>query len=144
MTKVIKWFYWLLDFRFLPDRLQNWLFGTGTRIIEVLNGFAMLGFALVFGLHGDEIIKEDLYGKFPHLYPKVFVTILIMVAIGQLFTAFCHSSRSNIFRLLPAVVGTDLVCDIRYVYRRLSATVHRHDHLSADCHHMRTGRQESD
>ena len=96
MTKAIKWLYWLLDFRFLPDRLQNWLFGTGTRIIEVLNGFAMLGFALVFGLHGDEIIKEDLYGKFPHLYPKVFVTILIVVAIGQLFAAFFHSSRSNI------------------------------------------------
>ena len=87
---------WLLDLRFLPDKLQKWLFGTGTRVIEIISGFAMLGFALVFSLHGNEMIKEDLYGKFPHLYPKIFITILLIVAIGQLFAAFFHSSRSNI------------------------------------------------
>lgn len=87
---------WLLDLRFLPDKLQKWLFGTGTRVIEIISGFAMLGFALVFSLHGNEMIKEDLYGKFPHLYPKIFITILLLVAIGQLFAAFFHSSRSNI------------------------------------------------
>lgn len=87
---------WLLDLRFLPAKLQKWLFGTGTRVIEIISGFAMLGFALVFSLHGNEMIKEDLYGKFPHLYPKIFITILLLVAIGQLFAAFFHSSRSNI------------------------------------------------
>jgi cytochrome bd-type quinol oxidase subunit 2 len=90
----------VLDFifglRFLPDKFQDWLFGTGTRIIEVLSGFAMLGFALVFALHGEEMIKEDLYEKFLHLHPKIFVTILVIVAVGQLFAAFFQSSRSNI------------------------------------------------
>ena len=42
------------------------------------------------------MIKEDLYGKFTHLYPKIFISILTLVAIGQLFAAFFHSNRSNI------------------------------------------------
>lgn len=42
------------------------------------------------------MIKEDLYGKFPHLYPKIFVSILMPVAIEQLFAAFFHSNRGNI------------------------------------------------
>jgi hypothetical protein len=96
MLKAFKWLHWVIDLRFLPDKLQIWLFGTGTRIIEVLSGLAMLGFATVFALHGEEMIKEDLYEKFLHLHPKIFVAILIFVAIGQLFAAFFHSSRSNI------------------------------------------------
>ena len=93
MFKAFDWLHWLLDLRFLPDKIQNWLFETGTRAIEVFSGLAMLGFAFTFLLAGDELYKADLYEKFQHLHKPTLIVILVVVSILQLGFAVVKSHR---------------------------------------------------
>lgn len=100
MKKAFRWLHkaldWVVEFRFLPAWFQNFLFGTCTRVIEITSGLVMLGFAVVFALHGNEMLKEDLYEKFQHLHPDVLVAVLFIVSVSQLSAAVFQSSRSNI------------------------------------------------
>lgn len=86
-----------LELRFLPDKIQHWVFGTCTRGIEILNSVVMLGFALVFHVNGKEILHEDLYSKFEHIHPDVMVVVLSITAFLQLYAAIYQSNKSNIW-----------------------------------------------
>ena len=87
----------ILDLRFLPDKFQQWIFGTCTRAIEMLNSAVMLGFALVFHVSGKEILHEDLYAKFQHIPPNLMVIVLTGTALLQLYAAIYQSNKSNIW-----------------------------------------------
>ena len=71
----------ILDLRFLPDKFQQWIFGTCTRAIEMLNSAVMLGFALVF----------------QHIPPNLMVIVLTGTALLQLYAAIYQSNKSNIW-----------------------------------------------
>ena len=61
----------ILDLRFLPDKFQQWIFGTCTRAIEMLNSAVMLGFALVFQISAysseSDGYRSDWYRASPAL-----------------------------------------------------------------------------
>ena len=45
MNNSLKWVKYLLEWRFLPVRFQEWLFGTGTRVVEFASGLSLIGYA---------------------------------------------------------------------------------------------------
>lgn len=98
----------LLDLRFLPDKLQKWLFSTGTRVIEVLSALIMIGFVIVFLAGGHEVFDVDLYQKFLLVHPVILSSVLSIVAIAQLAAAVFQSGRSNVisgyFLILSALI----------------------------------------
>jgi hypothetical protein len=93
MFEAFNWLHWLLDLRFLPDKIQNWLFETGTRAIEVFSGLAMLGFAFTFLLAEDKLYRVDIYEKFQHLHKPTLVCILVCISVLQLGFAVIKSYR---------------------------------------------------
>ena len=43
---------WLWNLRFLPDSARRWVFGTGTRALQIVNIGFLLVWAWVFGVNG--------------------------------------------------------------------------------------------
>lgn len=61
MSTFIGWLKYVLDWRFLPVKFQNWLFSTGTRAVEFASGVSLIGYALVFVFSPDEIYNWPIY-----------------------------------------------------------------------------------
>ena len=77
---ILQLLYSLLDLRFLPDKLQKWLFDTGTRVITVTSALIMIGFAGIFILGGSEVFNLKLYKGFLLLQPFTLEVLLLSVA----------------------------------------------------------------
>ncbi len=87
---------WVLDWRFLPDRLQKWLFDTGTRGIEIFNATFMLAFAVVFLFEGSGVYLTPAYYKFQLIDTLIWAVVFVSLGSLQLI-ALCYTScRSNI------------------------------------------------
>ncbi|WMY90938.1 hypothetical protein [Snodgrassella communis] len=93
---VLKLLHSLLDLRFLPNKLQKWLFYTGTRVITVTSALIMIGFAGVFLLGGSEVFNLKLYKGFLLLHPYTLAVLLIGVALLQLIIAIFKSNRCSV------------------------------------------------
>lgn len=86
----------ILDLRFLPDKLQKWLFSTGTRAIEVTSSLIMLGFSFVLFESNHSFFTADLYEKFEQIHPHALAIIMFAVAVAQTVAVFFKSARSNV------------------------------------------------
>ena len=86
----------LLDWRSLPSRFQAWLFGTGTRALEMVSGLGLLGYAAVFALSPDDIYSWRIYYKF-HNLPEIWLVVIFGV-VGLLQTALLmfRGFRANV------------------------------------------------
>ncbi|MCX8746149.1 MULTISPECIES: hypothetical protein [Snodgrassella] len=93
---VLQLLYSLLDLRFLPDKLQKWLFHTGTRVITVTSALIMIGFAGIFLLGGSEVFNLKLYKGFLLLHPLTLSVLLIGMAVLQLLVTIFKSNRCNV------------------------------------------------
>lgn len=93
---ILQLLYSLLDLRFLPDKLQKWLFDTGTRVITVTSALIMIGFAGIFILGGSEIFNLKLYKGFLLLQPFTLEVLLLSVALLQLIITIFKSNRCHV------------------------------------------------
>lgn len=91
-----KSFLWLLNLCFLPNKIQQWLFGTGTRAIEICSACIMLGFAFVLANNNQHLLIIDPYEKFKHISPHFLSICMLIVAIAQITASFFKSARSNV------------------------------------------------
>ncbi|UOP05357.1 hypothetical protein [Conchiformibius kuhniae] len=104
-TKALYWWNYLLGWRFLPRRLQDWLFGTGTRAVELISGLGLLGFALAFANHAALLTRYPIYHKFATAPPALTVSVLAAVGLAQLLLMVWHSPRANILSGFVLLVG---------------------------------------
>ena len=96
MNKQINWLQFLIGWRFLPERLQGWLFGTATRAVECVSALGLIGFALVFAFDDDLLHKYPIYAKFKELPEWGIVSSLLLIGLLQLWAMAYRSRRSNI------------------------------------------------
>jgi hypothetical protein len=94
---VLQLLHSLLDLRFLPDKLQQWLFCTGTRVITVTSALIMIGFAGIFLLGGSDVFDLKMYKGFLLLRPYTLAVLLIGVALLQLIVTIFKSYRCSVF-----------------------------------------------
>lgn len=96
MGNVLKWIKWVFDWRFLPAKLQRWLFSTGTRAVKFVNAFGLFGYAMVFFLYGEVLYQYKLYDKFDTVPPKVTATVMLVLAVLQIILMVGKTDRSQI------------------------------------------------
>lgn len=90
--KLKKSINWLIELKFIPLQFQSFLCG----LIELISGFIMLGFAVVFSIQGHYIFEEEIHGNFAQLPPNLIIFLFFILGISQLVAALFQSSRSNI------------------------------------------------
>ena len=84
---------WLWNLRFLPDSARRWVFGTGTRALQIVNIGFLLVWAWVFGVNG--------FGSLPlwtglTKLPRWFVVLmLLLLALLSAWSMWSSSSRSH-------------------------------------------------
>lgn len=96
MSTVIRWLKYVLDWRFLPVKFQNWLFSTGTRAVEFASGVSLIGYALVFIFSPDEIYNWPIYYKFKDISELTLVSVFGGVGILQLVAMYWQTFRGNV------------------------------------------------
>ena len=96
MSTVIRWLKYVLDWRFLPVKFQNWLFSTGTRAVEFASGVSLIGYALVFIFSPDEIYNWPIYYKFKDISELTLVSVFGGVGILQLAAMYWQTFRGNV------------------------------------------------
>lgn len=90
------WMKYFLNWGFLPSRLQLWLFGTGTRILELISGLGLLGYAAVFWFAPDEIYKWKIYYKFQSIPEHYMIATFVSVGLLQLVSMWWQSVRGDV------------------------------------------------
>ena len=108
MGKTLKWLNFLLGWRFLPRRLQDWLFGTGTRAVELMSGCGLLGFALGLANHSELLSRYPIYHKFAAIPPALTIGLLAAVGLAQLVLMAWHSPRTNVLSGFVLLLGGSL------------------------------------
>lgn len=84
---------WLWNLRFLPDSARRWVFGTGTRALQIVNIGFLLVWAWVFGVNG--------FGSLPlwtglSKLPRWFVVLLLLLlALLSAWSMWSSSPRSH-------------------------------------------------
>lgn len=96
MSKSVQWMKYILDWRFLPVRLQKWLFGTATRAVEFISGISLIGYALVFLSSPDDIYKWPIYYKFKDISETSLVLIFSITGLSQLLCMYWQTARGNV------------------------------------------------
>ena len=133
----IEFLQWIFNLRFLPDKVQKWLFGTGTRAVEVMNTLIMLGFAFVLLSSNQDFFIVDPYEKFERLHPHTLSVIMFIVAIAQLIMACFKSARSNVlsgfFLLVSALIWFIVFASFTAAYPPLSTGIFTYLVLSVVC-----------
>ena len=104
-SKALKWFNYLLGWRFLPRRLQEWLFSTGTRAVELISGCGLLGFSLAFANHSELLTRYPIYHKFAALPPVLTISVFALVGLAQLVLMAWQQLRANILSGFFLLVG---------------------------------------
>ena len=107
-NKALAWYNYLLGWRFLPRRLQDWLFGTGTRAVELISGLGLLGFAFAFANHHALLTRYPIYHKFASVPPLLTISVLAAVGLAQLVLMAWHSPRTNILSGFTLLCGGSL------------------------------------
>lgn len=80
----------ILGLTFLPERARRWIFGTGTRVVEVLNLTLLTTLAVLFWFDHGEMMRLSNYRGFAKLFgdaPRdwmaaVFGVLAILAAVG--------------------------------------------------------------
>ena len=93
MSNSLKWVKYIFEWRFLPVRFQQWLFGTGTRAVEFVSGCSMIGYALVFAFSPNDIYSWPIYYKFKDI--SEFTLILVFGGVGVLQLQRCTGRHSR-------------------------------------------------
>ena len=75
-------FKWLIDWRYLPFKAQVWLFGTGTRAVEVMSLAALIALLILFVFEPKAIAEIPVYRKFNMISPTVWIASLSFAAAG--------------------------------------------------------------
>lgn len=75
-------FKWLIDWRYLPFKAQVWLFGTGTRAVEVMSLAAIMALLILFVFEPRAIAEIPVYRKFNMIPPNAWITSLSFAAAG--------------------------------------------------------------
>lgn len=84
---------WAWNLRFLPDSARRWVFGTGTRALQIVNIGFLLVWAWVFGVNG--------FGSLPlwtglTKLPRWFVVLmLLLLALLSAWSMWSSSPRSH-------------------------------------------------
>lgn len=107
-NKALAWCNYLLGWRFLPRRLQEWLFSTGTRAVELISGCGLLGFAVAFANHSELLTRYPIYHKFAAVPPVLVIGTLAMVGLVQLLLMCWHSPRTNVLSGFVLLLGGSL------------------------------------
>lgn len=105
INAIFKYIQFIAELKFLPDKMQHWLFGTGTRAVEITSALIMLGFAYVLLVSGHEFFIVDPYEKFERLHPQTMAIIMFIVALAQLLAAYYQSARSNVLSGFALIVS---------------------------------------
>lgn len=95
-NSMMSFICFILDFRFLPSKVQNWLFGTATRVLEVVSSLIMLGFSFTLFIGDHDFFTIDLYENFSKIHPHALAGFMLFVAILQLAASVYSSPRSNV------------------------------------------------
>lgn len=74
---------------------HNWLFDSGTRAMEVLNAFGLVGFSGVFFLNNPVLIKLPTYENFALVTPPSYWLITLVLGVSCLLALKQKSLRSN-------------------------------------------------
>lgn len=96
---------WLFGWRFLPSRFQLWLFGTGTRILELISGVGLLGYGLAFWVAPDEIYRWKMYYKFEDIPEHYMIAVFLSVGLLQLVSMWWQSVRGNVLSAYTLLVS---------------------------------------
>lgn len=80
----------ILGLTFLPERARRWIFGTGTRVVEVLNLTLLTTLAVLFWFDHGEMMRLSNYRGFVKLFGEsshgwmaaVFGVLAILAAVG--------------------------------------------------------------
>lgn len=80
----------VLGLTFLPERARRWIFGTGTRVIEVLNLTLLTTLSVLFWFDHGEMMRLSNYRGFVKLFgdapqdwmAAVFGVLAILAAVG--------------------------------------------------------------
>ena len=74
---------------------HNWLFDSGTRAMEVLNAFGLIGFSAVFFWNNPVLIKLPSYEKFALVTPPCYWFLTLFLGVACLVALKKKSLRSN-------------------------------------------------
>lgn len=58
----------ILGLTFLPERARRWIFGTGTRVVEILNLSLLVSLAIAFWLDSGDMMRLSNYRGFALLF----------------------------------------------------------------------------
>ena len=84
---------WLWNLRFLPDSARRWVFGTGTRALQIVNIGFLLVWAWVFGVNGFGTLP--LWTGLTKLPRWFVVPLLLLLALLSAWSVWSSSPRSH-------------------------------------------------
>ena len=87
---------WIINLLFLPDDVREWIFGSGTRALELINALMLLGWAAVMLVDASHVYLIPSYAKFAEM-PQGLVFGLF-AGVGALLLVLLPSEtpRSNV------------------------------------------------
>ena len=85
-----------LNVMFLPEGLRNWLFGTGTRALEVLNSSLLLTWGVISLLNAQFVELLPTYAHMKIVPTSLVSIIFFFLGIAQLVYALRSTADSNI------------------------------------------------
>lgn len=71
----------VLGLGFLPDRMRRWIFGTGTRALEVFNALALVGWSVTM-LLDDRLLQTPTYLAFNRISDSSWLNEGISIAFA--------------------------------------------------------------
>ena len=89
---------WLWNLRFLPDSARRWVFGTGTRALQIVNIGFLLVWAWVFGVNGFGTLP--LWTGLTKLPRWFVVSLLLLLALLSAWSVWSNSRRSHVVGVL--------------------------------------------
>ena len=88
---------WIINLLFLPDSVRQWVFGSGTRALELLNALLLLSWAgVLLADAGSVYILMPGYTKFAEMPPGLSFALFSGVGAALLICLPSESPRSNL------------------------------------------------
>ena len=85
-----------LNLLFLPEVARQWLFGTGTRALEMLNMVMLVVWGIIALSNPRTMDLLPTYSKIHYINPEVMGALFIILALGQLAYMLKATTESNI------------------------------------------------
>ena len=97
MNKFTEVVNWMLDWRYSPFCVQRWLFGTGTRSVEVISLATLAALVALFTTEPEAVNSLPVYREFQMIPPRVWVAVMTATWVGMVGTML---SRRYIAQML--------------------------------------------